>query len=122
MRKILAALISLFLFVASSAVFAASISDAKTGKGIVDREITEEVGTFVLNETAYLWMRVAGGSGETITVTWANGDQYFDVALSIGSDSWRTWSSKILHLTGLWTITVTDSAGTSLYQTTVTVQ
>ena len=122
MKRFVAAIVSVLLFVPVSAFSAASISEAKIGKGIADREISEESATFALNETAYVWMRVVGGNGEAVTVTWSNGDQSFDVLLSIGSDSWRTWSSKILHLPGEWTVTVTDAAGATLYQSTLTVQ
>ena len=122
MKRILAATVSLLLFVPALAFSAASISEAKVGKGIADREITEEASVFALNETAYIWMRVVGGNGETVTVNWSNGDQSFDVLLSIGSDSWRTWSSKVLHLPGEWSVTVTDAAGATLYQSTLTVQ
>lgn len=122
MKRLVAAIVSLLLFVPVSALSAASISEAKIGKGIADREISEESAIFALNETAYVWMRVVGGNGEAVTVTWSNGDQSFEVLLSIGSDSWRTWSSKILHLPGEWTVTVTDTAGATLYQSTLTVQ
>ena len=101
---------------------ATAISEAKLGKGVVDREITEEASAFALNEKAYLWMRVVDGEGETITVTWATGDQSFDVTLDIGSNSWRTWSSKELHIPGEWTVTVVDSTGATLHQSTLTVQ
>ena len=122
MNRFVAAIVSLLLFVPVSAFSAASVSEARIGKGIADREISEESAIFALNETAYVWMRVVGGNGEAVTVTWSNGDQSFDVLLSIGSDSWRTWSSKILHLPGEWTVTVTDAAGATLYQSTLTVQ
>ena len=122
MKRFLAATVSLLLFVPALAFSAASISEAKVGRGIADREITEEASVFALNETAYIWMRVVGGNGETVTVNWTNGDQSFDVLLSIGSDSWRTWSSKILHLPGEWSVTITDAAGATLYQSTLTVQ
>ena len=122
MKSFVAAIVSLLLFVPVSAFSAASISEAKIGKSIADREISEESAIFALNETAYVWMRVVGGNGEAVTVTWSNGDQSFEVLLSIGSDSWRTWSSKILHLPGEWTVTVTDTAGATLYQSTLTVQ
>ena len=122
MKRFVAAIVSFLLFAPALALSAASISEARVGTGIVDREITEETSTFALNETAYLWMRVVGGNGEVVTVTWSNGDQSFEVLLSIGSDSWRTWSSKILHLPGEWTVTVTDAAGATLLQSTLTVQ
>ncbi len=122
MRKIIAMVAALALFLPSSAYSAVSISKAKLGTDVVDREISGETSTFVLEETGYLWMRVMGGEGETITVNWTNGDQSYDVDLNIGSDSWRTWSSKILHVSGEWTVTVTDSAGATLHESALTVQ
>jgi hypothetical protein len=101
---------------------AATVSEARIGRGIADLELVDETATFTLNETAYVWMRVVGGNGESVKVTWSNGDQSFDVVLSIGSDSWRTWSSKILHLAGEWTVSVTDAAGVTLYRSTLNVQ
>ena len=72
------------------ALSAGSVAQAKLGKGIVEREVSEETSAFSLNETAYLWMRVVDGEGETVTVTWSTGEQSFDVQLPIGSNSWRT--------------------------------
>jgi hypothetical protein len=122
MRRIIAMVAAFALFLPLSAFSAVSISKAKLGTDVVDREISGETSTFVLEETGYLWMRVVGGQGETITVNWTNGDQSYDVDLNIGSDSWRTWSSKILHVSGEWTVTVTDSAGATLHESALTVQ
>lgn len=122
MKKFVFAMVAMCLTLPGLALSAGSISEAKLGKGIVDREISEETSTFALNETAYLWMRVVDGQGETITVTWSAGEQSFEVPLPIGSNSWRTWSSKKLHLPGEWTVTVTDPAGATLHQATLTVQ
>ena len=122
MRRIIAMMAAFALFLPLSAYSAVSISTAKLGTDVVDREISGETSSFALEETGYLWMRVMGGEGETITVNWTNGDQSYDVDLNIGSDSWRTWSSKILHVSGEWTVTVTDSAGATLHQSALTVQ
>lgn len=122
MKKIILLMIIMGMTLPGLVLAAASIAQAKLGKGIVDREIAGETSTFALNETAYLWMRVADGEGETITVTWATDGQSFEVQLPIGSSSWRTWSSKKLHLAGEWRVTVTDSAGATLHQATLTVQ
>lgn len=122
MRKMFAVIAALALWLPALVLSAGSISEVKLGKGVVDREITEETSAFALEETGYLWMRVVDGEGETITVTWATGDQAYAVNLNIGSNSWRTWSSKALHISGEWTVTVTDSAGATLHQSTLTVQ
>ena len=98
MRKVVAVVVACALWLPLSAFSAVSISNAKLGTGVVDREISGETSTFELQETGYLWMRVVDGAGETLTVNWTNGEQSYDVELEIGSDSWRTWSSKILYL------------------------
>lgn len=122
MRKIIAIVAAFALFLPLSAFSAVSISKAKLGTEVVDREISGETSTFSRDETGYLWMRVVDGEGETITVNWTNGDQSYDVDLNIGSNSWRTWSSKVLFLPGEWTVTVTDSSGETLHQSALTVQ
>ena len=122
MRKIIAMVAALALFLPLSAFSAVSITTAKLGTDVVDREISGETSSFALQETGYLWMRVMDGEGETITVNWTNGDQSYDVDLNIGSNSWRTWSSKVLFLPGEWTVTVTDSSGATLHQAALTVQ
>ena len=121
MKKLIAVIAAVAFWVPSLA-WSASIGEAKLGKAVIDREISEETSMFTLDDTAYLWMRVVDGAGENITVTWNHGELSFPVILSIGSSSWRTWSSKVLYLPGQWSVTVTDSAGATLYETTMTVQ
>lgn len=121
MKRLVAGVCAIALWVPSLA-WSISITEAKLGKGVVDRELTEEASVFGLNESAYLWMRVVDGEGQDITVTWKHGALSYGVTLSVGSNSWRTWSSKVLFLPGEWTVTVTDSTGATLYETKMTVQ
>ena len=121
MKRLVAGVCAIALWIPSLA-WSVSIAEAKLGKGVVDREVTEETSVFGLNEPAYLWMRVVDGEGQDITVTWKHGALSYSVTLNVGSSSWRTWSSKVLFLPGEWTVTVTDSAGGQLYETTLTVQ
>lgn len=122
MKKMIALCATLALGIPALTFAAGSVAEAKLGKGIADREISEESHAFALNERAWLWLRVVDGAGETLTVTWANGDQSYPVTLDIGANAWRTWSNKALHLPGEWTVTVTDSAGATLHQATLTVE
>lgn len=122
MKRTLAAVLASTLWLPALASFAGTVSEAKLGTDIVDRQISGETTTFSLNDTAYLWMRVVDSGGEAVTVTWSNGDESWDVSLNIGSDSWRTWSSKILHLPGEWTVTISDASGNNLHQSNLTVQ
>jgi hypothetical protein len=122
MKKLLAAFAMLALFVPALAFAQNLVTDAKLGRNVVDREVTDETTTFAVGEKAYLWLRVEGGTGETLTVVWKINGMEFPVELRIGGSPWRTWSTKTLHLPGEWTVTVTDSAGNTLNEATLTVQ
>jgi hypothetical protein len=98
------------------------IAEAKLGKGVQDRQITEEATTFAVNEKAYLWMRVTGGPSDPIKVTWKTGDSIDTVELKVGGNPWRTWSSKTLWKAGDWSVTVTSPSGEVLKEVSFTVQ
>ena len=122
MKRLVAGVCAVALWMPLLAWSEASITEAKLGTEIVDRQLSGETSTFAMNEKAFLWMRVTGGEGEDITVTWKHGADEYPVTLNIGSNSWRTWSSKVLHLAGEWSVTVTNAAGATIYETTLTVQ
>jgi hypothetical protein len=122
MKKLLAAFAMLALFVPALAFAQNLVTDAKLGRNVVDREITDETTTFAVGEKAYLWLRVEGGTGETLKVIWKIDNQEYPVDLSIGGSPWRTWATKTLHLAGDWTVTVTDAAGNTLNEATLKVQ
>ena len=122
MKKLLAAFAMLALFVPALAFAQNLVTDAKLGRNVVDREITDETTTFAVGEKAYLWLRVEGGTGETLKVVWKVNDQEFPVDLRIGGSPWRTWATKTMHIAGDWTVTVTDAAGNTLNEATLKVQ
>jgi len=122
MKKLFAVFAMLAMFVPALAFAQNLVTDAKLGKNVVDREVTDETTTFAVGEKAYLWLRVEGGTGETLTVVWKINDLEFPVDLSIGGSPWRTWATKTLHLPGDWTVTVTDTAGNTLNEATLKVQ
>ena len=122
MKKLFAAFAMLALFVPALAFGQNLVTDAKLGKNVVDREITDETTTFAVGEKAYLWLRVEGGTGETLTVVWKINDLEFPVDLSIGGSPWRTWATKTLHLPGDWSVTVSDAAGNTLNETSLKVE
>ena len=122
MKRLLAAFAMLAIFVPAMAFAQNLVTDAKLGKNVVDREVTDETTTFAVGEKAYLWLRVEGGTGETLTVVWKVNDLEFPVDLSIGGSPWRTWATKTLHIPGDWTVTVSDAAGNTLNEATLTVQ
>jgi hypothetical protein len=122
MKKLFAGFAMLALFVPALAFGQNLVTDAKLGRNVVDREITEEATSFAVGEKAYLWLRVEGGTGDTLTVVWKVNDLEFPVDLSIGGSPWRTWATKTLHIAGDWTVTVSDAAGNTLNEATLTVQ
>ena len=122
MKKLLAAFAMVALSVPALAFAQNLVTDAKLGRNVVDREITDETTTFAMGEKAYLWLRVEGGTGEVLKVIWKIDDQEYPVDLRIGGSPWRTWATKTLHLAGDWTVTVTDAAGNTLNEATLKVQ
>ncbi|HZF24336.1 MAG TPA: DUF2914 domain-containing protein [Burkholderiales bacterium] len=122
MKKLLAAFAMVALSVPALAFAQNLVTDAKLGKNVVDREITDETTTFAVGEKAYLWLRVEGGTGEVLKVIWKIDDQEYPVDLRIGGSPWRTWATKTLHLAGDWTVTVTDAAGNTLNEASLKVQ
>jgi hypothetical protein len=87
------------------------VTEAKLGKDVIEREIVDDTSAFELNERVYLWLKVIGGSDDSLTVTWKHEDQSHTYALKIGGSPWRTWAYKTAAMAGEWAVTVTDSAG-----------
>jgi hypothetical protein len=114
MKKLLVLCATLALLVPALAFSAGKVTEAKLGKSIVDRKIAEETTTFAPGDRAYLWLKVEDAAGESLTVSWQINGQTFPATLTIGGSPWRTWASKTLLIAGEWTVTVTDSAGTTL--------
>src|SRR5215470_8382962 len=98
------------------------VVDAKLGKGVQDRAITEEATTFAVNDKVYLLLKLTGTGSDTVKVNWKVGDSTDTVALKVGGSPWRTWSSKTAWKAGDWTVTVTDSADQVLKELKFTVQ
>jgi hypothetical protein len=125
MRHVLSWIAAIALLFAPLAVLSQDglkVVEAKLGKGVQDRQITEEASAFAVNEKAYLWLRVSGGPADPIQVTWTSGDHTDAVPLNVGGPTWRTWSSKTLWRAGDWTVTVTDAGGQVLQEVAFTVQ
>ena len=97
------------------------VAEAKLGKGIQNRAVTDETTTFAVNDKAYLWVRVTGGPGD-IKVNWSVGDHHDSVALKIGGSPWRTWANKTLWQAGEWKVTITDGSDKVLKELTFQVQ
>lgn len=97
-------------------------ADAKLGKSVVDRELSEETSTFSVGDRVYLWLRVTGAAGDSITVTWTHEEHSYQVKLGIGGSPWRTWAYKTAAYPGSWSVSVTDSEGHVLKEMNFTVE
>jgi hypothetical protein len=106
----------------SNEVGSLKVEEAVLGTGVEDRMIVGEAKEFMLNEKVYLWLKVAGGPAEDLTVTWKSGGMSYDTKLNIGGSPWRTWAYKTAAFTGAWTVTVTDASGKLLQELTFTVK
>lgn len=98
------------------------VADAKLGKGVQDRNITEEATTFAVNDKVFLWVKLTGGGSDAVKVSWKVGDATDTVTLKVGGSPWRTWSSKTAWKAGDWTVTITDASDQVLKELKFTVQ
>ncbi len=98
------------------------VVDAKLGKGVQDRKITEEASSFAVNEKVYLWMKIAGGPADSVKVNWKHGDKVEPYTLKVAGNPWRTFASKTASKAGDWTVTVTDANDQVLKEMKFTVQ
>ena len=97
------------------------LTDAKLGKGVENRSVTEEATSFSLNSKVYLWIKTSGGTGD-LTATWKSGSHSDTSTLKIGGDPWRTWAYHTAYAAGECTVTITDATGTVLKEFKFTVQ
>jgi len=119
----------LFLFlvmlVGSSPAWAASVEDAGIGTAVEDRALLGAGSSFDVGVgKLYCFTRVLGAGGTTIRHVWQReGATLADVPLSIGSDNWRTWSSKriVPGMEGAWTVKVLAGDGSVLKELSFTV-
>ncbi|HTT38545.1 MAG TPA: DUF2914 domain-containing protein [Burkholderiales bacterium] len=98
------------------------VAEAKLGKGVQDRQITDESTSFAVNDKVYLWLKLTGGPSDPVKVDWKIGDFTDSVSLKVGGSPWRTWSSKTAFKAGEWTVTVSDAGGNTLKEMKFTVQ
>lgn len=97
------------------------INEAKLGKDVQNRVVTEEATSFALQSKVFVWVKTSGGTGE-LTANWKNGNHSHTSTLTIGGDPWRTWAYMTAYSAGQWTVSITDDKGTVLKEMTFTVQ
>lgn len=126
MKKILLLLAAVVL--TSSMAFAAGAPEVKRAvlcTAIADREPANAVEAINVGEqVVFFFNEVTNGAGSNITHRWLYNDiEMASVPLKIGSDQWRTWSSKqVWHLLpGILKVQVLDESGHVLNEQTVTI-
>ncbi len=98
-----------------------TVSEAKLGTSVENRQLAGEATTFDLNQKVYLWLELKGGPADDITVTWKNGEKSYATTLKVGGPTYHTWAYKTAAIAGSWSVTVSDAGGNTLKQLDFTV-
>lgn len=127
MKQLVLVLIALTMLVPVPVIAAgdASVSRAVFTTSLNDREPANDLQTVPYGEkTVYFFTEVLNASGSSVTHLWTYNDiEIARIKLNIGSDQWRTWSSKqIWHLTpGEIKVQVLDPDNMILVEKTLTI-
>jgi len=101
---------------------ALTVADAKLGTDLQNKAIVGEDSTFALNAKVYLWMKITGGGGDSISVTWKHEEHSYTMKLGIGGSPWRTWAYKTVAFTGDWVVTIEGPDGRVMKEIPFTVK
>ena len=86
--------------------------------GVAEREPIDEVTTLAAPaDKVFFFTELIGMAEKTVTHKWSlDGQAMGDVAISVGADRWRCYSTKTLAagMAGTWTVEVVDDAGNKL--------
>ena len=100
-----------------------TLARASFTTAVENREPTHTVSQVPADtDELFFYTEVHNGSNQTLYHHWSlNGESFVDVTLEIGSDFWRTWSSKTLIGLGMqagdvWAVSVTGAQGCELGQ------
>ena len=95
-----------------------SVARATFAQSIVDREPVDQVVELTTDvKKIYFFTELRGLNGKSVTHRWEYaGEPQAAITVNVGSDRWRTWSSKNLqpNWTGIWTVSVVDEEGNVL--------
>jgi hypothetical protein len=98
------------------------IVDAKLGTSVENRNVIGEADTFPASSKVFFWLKAAGSTSDSITVTWKHGETSYNTKLFLGGSPWRTWASKTVGSAGEWTVSVSDDMGNVLKEMTFKVE
>jgi hypothetical protein len=92
--------------------------------GVAEREPIDDLTTLAAPaESVFFFTELIGMGGKTVTHKWSlDGQAMGEVAISVGADRWRCYSTKTLaaSMTGTWMVEVVDDAGNKLAEKTFT--
>jgi DUF2914 family protein len=110
---------------ATAPATSSNVKRAQFCSGVQEREPVDDLTTLSAPaERVFFFTELVGLAGKTVTHKWSlDGQSMADVAISVGSDRWRCYSTKTLSGTsaGTWKVTVVDDAGTTLAEKSLTV-
>ncbi len=109
---------------ATATTTTAACKRAQFCSAVTEREPADDLSTLAAPaDKVYFFTELVGMAGKTVTHKWSHdGTAMGDVAISVGADRWRCYSTKTLAagMTGTWTVTVVDDAGTTLVEKSIT--
>jgi hypothetical protein len=100
------------------------VKRAQFTTAVTEREPVDELTTLAgPAERVFFFTEFVGMSGRTLTHKWSlDGQSMGDVAIAVGADRWRCYSTKSLTSSkaGTWTVDVVDDAGNTLVSKSLT--
>ncbi len=109
---------------ATSPAMSGEVKRAQFTTAVTEREPVDEISTLAAPaEKVFFFTELVGMTGKTVTHKWSlDGQSMGDVAIAVGADRWRCYSTKSLTATkaGEWTVDVVDDAGKTLTSKTLT--
>lgn len=108
----------------AAAAATGEVKRAQFCSGIAEREPLDDLTTLAAPaDKVFFFTELIGMGGKTVTHKWSlDGQAMADVAISVGADRWRCYSTKTLDAgkTGTWKVEVVDDAGNKLAEKTFT--
>lgn len=109
---------------AAAATTTGEVKRAQFCTAVVEREPADDITTLAAPAgSVSFFTELIGMAGKTVTHKWSHDGQAMgDVAISVGADRWRCYSTKTLAatMTGTWMVEVVDDAGTKLAEKSFT--
>ncbi len=109
---------------ATATTSAGEVKRAQFCSAVTEREPADDLSTLAAPaDKVCFFTELIGMAGKTVTHKWMHdGTAMGEVAISVGADRWRCYSTKTLAatMTGTWTVTVVDDAGNTLAEKSLT--